>query len=281
MAGNIYHEWNGTVLTITSDSGTSSADLKGAKGDMGVRGTQGVAGRTPTDTINAISRELQAHETAINPHGITCEDINAMPANTEIPSIEGLATETYVNNATNDMATKTYVRNIAGTLQPKLGFTPVKQGGGEGMAANTVAIGWNGVDKLLAQVDTVELGPLATEGFVNNIAARAKDYVIQQGTSGDWYYRKWNSGYAEMFGKVAGTSDASGYLALAYPFPIKTLGCFFIENSRLTGSGRKPVTIGSMGYNQADFYTVSTTDCSVVAPNARYEARLYITGTWI
>jgi hypothetical protein len=44
MAGQITHEWNGTVLTITSDSGTSSADLKGAKGDMGVRGAQGAAG---------------------------------------------------------------------------------------------------------------------------------------------------------------------------------------------------------------------------------------------
>jgi len=42
--GNIYHEWNGTVLTITSDSGTSSADLKGDKGDIGVRGAQGAPG---------------------------------------------------------------------------------------------------------------------------------------------------------------------------------------------------------------------------------------------
>lgn len=44
MAGKITHEWNGTVLTITSDSGTSSMDLKGPKGDTGVRGPQGVAG---------------------------------------------------------------------------------------------------------------------------------------------------------------------------------------------------------------------------------------------
>lgn len=29
------HSWNGTVLTITSASGTSSADLKGEKGDTG------------------------------------------------------------------------------------------------------------------------------------------------------------------------------------------------------------------------------------------------------
>ena len=41
--GNIYHSWNGTVLTVTSDSGTSSSDLKGA---MGVRGPQGPAGNT-------------------------------------------------------------------------------------------------------------------------------------------------------------------------------------------------------------------------------------------
>lgn len=44
MAGQIFHEWNGTVLTITSDSGTSSMDLAGPKGDMGIRGPQGPAG---------------------------------------------------------------------------------------------------------------------------------------------------------------------------------------------------------------------------------------------
>ena len=40
----ITHKWNGTILTITSDSGTSSADLKGDKGDDGVRGVQGIPG---------------------------------------------------------------------------------------------------------------------------------------------------------------------------------------------------------------------------------------------
>ena len=44
MAGTITHSWNGTVLTVTSDSGTSSADLKGEKGDKGSRGPQGRAG---------------------------------------------------------------------------------------------------------------------------------------------------------------------------------------------------------------------------------------------
>ena len=42
----IKHEWNGTILTITSDSGTSSADLQGAKGATGARGARGLTGRT-------------------------------------------------------------------------------------------------------------------------------------------------------------------------------------------------------------------------------------------
>ena len=43
MAGKIFHEWNGTTLIITSDSGTSSCDLKGEPGNMGIRGPQGPA----------------------------------------------------------------------------------------------------------------------------------------------------------------------------------------------------------------------------------------------
>lgn len=44
MSGTIEHYWNGTVLTIISDSGTSSCDLAGEKGDTGPRGPQGPAG---------------------------------------------------------------------------------------------------------------------------------------------------------------------------------------------------------------------------------------------
>ena len=38
------HEWNGTVLTMTSASGTSSADLKGERGPQGYPGVQGEKG---------------------------------------------------------------------------------------------------------------------------------------------------------------------------------------------------------------------------------------------
>lgn len=42
MAGTITHSWKGTVLTITSDAGTSSMDLAGATGCRGPQGRPGV-----------------------------------------------------------------------------------------------------------------------------------------------------------------------------------------------------------------------------------------------
>lgn len=50
----ILHEWNGTVLTITSDAGTSSCDLKGDKGDMGIRGAQGAQGEKSGITLEQV-----------------------------------------------------------------------------------------------------------------------------------------------------------------------------------------------------------------------------------
>lgn len=46
MAGTITHKWNGTVLEITSDSGTSAMDLQGKRGDTGARGARGLPGKT-------------------------------------------------------------------------------------------------------------------------------------------------------------------------------------------------------------------------------------------
>ena len=43
---SVTHSWNGTTLTITSASGTSSADLKGEKGLKGDTGAQGPKGDT-------------------------------------------------------------------------------------------------------------------------------------------------------------------------------------------------------------------------------------------
>lgn len=46
------HQWDGSVLTITSASGTSSADLRGPQGPEGKQGPQGQAGKdAPQDAV--------------------------------------------------------------------------------------------------------------------------------------------------------------------------------------------------------------------------------------
>mgnify|MGYP003292624282 CR=1 FL=1 len=86
MSG-IYHEWNGTVLTITSDSGTSSADLKGATGDTGIRGPQGPMGNSQTIDLE---------------NYYTKEQVDTAIENVEV-DLTGYATETYVNDTINTL----------------------------------------------------------------------------------------------------------------------------------------------------------------------------------
>ena len=92
MAGNIYHSFNGTVLTITSDSGTSSCDLKGATGDTGIRGPQGPKGEKGNgiDSVNGKIGDVT----------LTYEDVGALP-DTYVPPV------TKVNSKTGEV-TLTY-----------------------------------------------------------------------------------------------------------------------------------------------------------------------------
>lgn len=64
---SVTHSWNGTVLSVTSASGTSSADLKGEKGDSGsdanvnAENIKSALGYTPADAedVNRLSVEIE------------------------------------------------------------------------------------------------------------------------------------------------------------------------------------------------------------------------------
>lgn len=88
----IKHYWNGTILTVESDSGTSSADLKGAKGDTGSRGVRGLTGATgggATIEDNVISEETTwsssrimdnfAEHMSVSGNPVTCMPIPNYP----------------------------------------------------------------------------------------------------------------------------------------------------------------------------------------------------------
>lgn len=59
MAG-ITHEWQGTTLLITTDSGTSGMDLAGPEGQIGVRGPQGPAGENGKMSFEELTEEQKA-----------------------------------------------------------------------------------------------------------------------------------------------------------------------------------------------------------------------------
>lgn len=79
MAGEIYHEWNGTILTITSDSGTSSADLKGDTGPRGPQGTSGVANMVGYATEEYV--QVKITEAQLNDSDV---DLSAYYTKTEV-----------------------------------------------------------------------------------------------------------------------------------------------------------------------------------------------------
>lgn len=91
MAG-ITHEWDGTVLTVTSDAGTSSANLQGLKGDVGPRGPQGPAG------------------VIYNEDGELLLDLSKYPTYEDMDStLSNYPTETEVATTLDNYATKNYV----------------------------------------------------------------------------------------------------------------------------------------------------------------------------
>lgn len=112
MAGTITHEWTGTVLTITSDSGSSSVDLKGGKGDKGPRGAQGPAGVivNPDGTIDTSAyatetyvnekiAEIQTGSVDLSNYYTKSETVsllNNYATKAEIPDVTGLASQAWV-----------------------------------------------------------------------------------------------------------------------------------------------------------------------------------------
>ena len=69
--GSVTHEWNGTVLKVTSAAGTSSADLKGEPGKDGGKGADGQPGKDGTSPVISVSAITGGHR-------ITITDVNGM-----------------------------------------------------------------------------------------------------------------------------------------------------------------------------------------------------------
>lgn len=217
----ITHEWNGTILTITSDSGTSSMDLQGPPGNKGCRGPQGRAGcivnadgsvdmtgyatetyvdekladvqgadlnnyytKAETKTlIDNIDLTGYATETYVQNQisAIPAPDLSGYALKTEIPSTDGLATETYVDNAVNGIDltgyyTKTEVDSAISAVEESIP-APVDLTGyaTENYVTTKIAA---------AQLEGagIDMSGYATTEYVDNAVAGASGGVGQAGT---------------------------------------------------------------------------------------------------
>lgn len=80
------------------------------------------------------------------------------------------------------------------------------------------------------------------------------DYIVEQGTSGIWTYRKWNSGIAECWGKTSVESNTyaanGGYKNIVQALPS---GLFNATPNSVIASGRITTLVQtSMGFTSAD-----------------------------
>lgn len=130
-----------------------------------------------------------------------------------------------------------------------------------------------------------DMTPAQIEDFVqslNAVATSSVDYIVEQGQSGDWMYRKWNSGIAECWWKksiqvAANTIDVSNYIS--YPFTIYG-----------EGNNSSPIIVCGLTAGGADLYRFhiesSTSAQARLALINKHTAavnmvpEMYVRGTW-
>ena len=158
MSGEIRHEWDGTILTVTSDSGTSSADLKGPKGDTGPRGPQG----PPGIVINGTGEGTPSIDLS---DYATTEYVDNSISNL---GLDDYADKTYVDNSINGLnisnyATKTYVATEIAQAQ---------LGGGSGDGSGVDLSGYATKDDLTDYATKEEISNMATKDDLTGLATK-------------------------------------------------------------------------------------------------------------
>lgn len=113
----------------------------------------------------------------------------------------------------------------------------------------------------------------------------ASDYIVEQGTSGIWTYRKWNSGIAECWGEydksvtgVSMTAPFSGYNFDLGTIPFPT--GLFNAKPVCTVSGRKNGNYTCVSYSNPSSTGISVEFQSSVSGTATCEAHIHAKGKW-
>lgn len=112
------------------------------------------------------------------------------------------------------------------------------------------------------------------------------DYVVAQGTSGNWTYRKWNSGVAECWAKITqtvtpgnaweGTLNLAPYvIAVTTPIEFTSIdcvnACVYVGSGHTITSSVSATTPHNISIPALSVYLTGQQEC---------KAYVYVTGYW-
>lgn len=178
-----------------------------------------------------------------------------------LDALSSIATSDFVRSVTAAGASsKVTVSNLAKTI--------VENYTGSTLAGSSQSVK-SAIDALDTSVD-------ALDSTVDAIS----DYVVEQGTSGIWTYRKWNSGIAECWGTISAgstamtTAEGYGYYSslTTYDYP----SSFFVSAPTVSTAANMNGALGnfafnyfgSTGFNGYWWSTVSTTKSPALGVHA-------------
>lgn len=165
MAGEVKHQWNGSILTVISDAGASSADLKGPRGETGPRGPQGPGGviynddgelvidLSPYATTEELMYQIQNNQPDLDIFATKPYVIETVYG--AIPNMAPYATQTYVDDKIKPYATQNYVNQQVNAARPDLSSYATK----------------SYVDN---EIDNIDLPTYATKDYVSTEIAKAQ-----------------------------------------------------------------------------------------------------------
>lgn len=138
----------------------------------------------------------------------------------------------------------------------------------------------------IVAIDGTDMTPQEIEDFIDSLnitSINAVDYIVEQGTSGIWTYRKWNSGRIEAdaattnsfaMTSTIGTNSYYGNVS----FDISALGILSFKHIQLTGDA-------SGGYMASKPESITTSSFMISARSSvSYTANvihyIHIEGAW-
>lgn len=235
----IKHQWNGTILTVISDSGASSADLKGPKGDTGPRGPQGPGGVIYNEEGEVVV-DLSEYYTKT--------EVDDKVANVEV-DLSGYATkvdviETVANEMVKgDYATKSYVESQDFASKDYV-HTKVYNEIQAGDLASESFVTTQIAKAQLSQVaGDVDLSGFATKDDLDNIEVKvdgtsiiSKNGIISTSLGGG-YMKDAGDGYIYFGSALNVPVSAFGYQALDTPLAVGQTYNYRVVTERHTKQG--------------------------------------------